>query len=238
MQKENKYKISGTETQILEITLEPGEIIRGEPDAVLYLDDEVSVSKGSGLGLFSGFKRMVSGDTFMITSFENTSERANRQIAFAAQGPGSILPFDLVSTGTDLVCLKGCCICSEPDVDFEQIRIQFSGIQNSRYVLQKLSGDGRVFLFGGGFVLKKELKEGEVLRIHLKNLLTMHATVSLDTDSTREEEDPSKQFITLTGPGSVYLQSSTQPVSDMKSQLPLSDPKLFKRPIGEPGSGN
>ncbi|NMC49187.1 MAG: AIM24 family protein, partial [Desulfovibrio sp.] len=66
------YRILGDDMQIVEITLDPGEGVRAETGAMLYIEGDIEMGTSSGGGLLSGLKRMVSGESFFITTFENT----------------------------------------------------------------------------------------------------------------------------------------------------------------------
>ena len=65
------YTIHGEEMQLVEIELDPGEGVRAEAGAMMYMSDGISMQTGTGGGLFSGFKRMLTGEGFFITSFLN-----------------------------------------------------------------------------------------------------------------------------------------------------------------------
>ncbi len=63
------YKIYGSEMQSVEIELDPGEGIRAETGAMLYMEDRIEMQTSTGGGLLKGFKRLITGESFFITSF-------------------------------------------------------------------------------------------------------------------------------------------------------------------------
>ena len=63
------YKILAAAMQTVEIELSPGEGIRAETGAMLYMEDGIGMQTNRGGGLFSGFKRMITGESFFITTF-------------------------------------------------------------------------------------------------------------------------------------------------------------------------
>jgi len=65
------YKIYGDHMQIVEVELDPGEGVRAEAGAMMYMDEGIEMQTSTGGGLFRGFKRMVTGESFFITTFLN-----------------------------------------------------------------------------------------------------------------------------------------------------------------------
>ncbi|MEE9324305.1 MAG: AIM24 family protein, partial [Dehalococcoidia bacterium] len=63
------YKIYGDDMQLVEVELDPGEGIRAEAGAMMYMSDGIQMQTSTGGGLFKGFKRMITGESFFITTF-------------------------------------------------------------------------------------------------------------------------------------------------------------------------
>ena len=55
--------------QVVEIELDAGEGVRAEAGAMLYMDGGIEMQTSTGGGLFKGFKRMLTGESFFITTF-------------------------------------------------------------------------------------------------------------------------------------------------------------------------
>ena len=70
------YKIIGDDIQAVEIELDGGEAVRAEAGAMLYMDQGIEMQTSTGGGLFKGFKRMVAGESFFITTFLNQANLA------------------------------------------------------------------------------------------------------------------------------------------------------------------
>ena len=68
------YKIYGDDMQIVEIELDPGEGVRAEAGAMMYMVDDIEMQTSTGGGLFKGFKRMITGESFFITTFLHNGE--------------------------------------------------------------------------------------------------------------------------------------------------------------------
>ena len=52
-------KIEGNESQIVTINLEPGQILRAESGAMMYMTDGVEMNTTTGGGMSAGFQRML-----------------------------------------------------------------------------------------------------------------------------------------------------------------------------------
>lgn len=52
-------KIEGNESQIVTINLEPGQILRAESGAMMYMTDGVEMNTTTGGGISAGFQRML-----------------------------------------------------------------------------------------------------------------------------------------------------------------------------------
>ncbi len=63
------YKIFGDDMQLVEIELDQDEGIRAEAGAMMYMEKDLEMQTSSGGGLFKGFKRMITGESFFITTF-------------------------------------------------------------------------------------------------------------------------------------------------------------------------
>ncbi|MBU0512599.1 MAG: AIM24 family protein, partial [Chloroflexi bacterium] len=84
------YKIFGDDLQLVEVELDPGEGVRAEVGTMTYMEDGIEMQTDTGGGLFAGFKRMVTGESFFITTFLNNARNKSR-VAFAAPYPGKIV---------------------------------------------------------------------------------------------------------------------------------------------------
>lgn len=208
------YKIYGNDLQVVEIELDPAEAVRAEAGAMLYMEDDIEMQTSSGGGVFSGLKRMFTGEGFFITSFRHSGSQGKAHVAFAAPYPGKIVPLDLSESGP-MLCQRDSFLCSASGIEIE---IAFSKKLSSGFfggegfVLQKLEGDGLAFVHAGGTILKKELRAGESLRIDTGSLVAMTESVNFDIRFVGGFKNAlfggEGVFLTeLSGPGTVYLQS-------------------------------
>ncbi len=109
------FKLYGTETQFIELELDPGESAVAEAGAMMYKTCDVQMetifgdgsNQSSGLlgSLFGAGKRMLTGESLFTTVFSQQGSGKGR-VAFAAPYPGTILPLNLRDFGGKLICQK------------------------------------------------------------------------------------------------------------------------------------
>jgi uncharacterized protein (TIGR00266 family) len=218
------YKIYGDDMQMVEIELDPGEGVRAEAGAMMFMEDGIVMQTGTGGGLFKGFKRMLTGESFFITTFLNNG-RNRARVAFAAPYPGKVIPLDLPKLGGSFMCQKDGFLCAAQgvDIDIAFTRKLGAGLFGGEgFILQRLSGDGMAFVHAGGTMIQKELGSGETLRVDTGCLVAFEPRVTYDIQFVGGFKNvlfggEGMFLATLTGPGLVYLQ--TLPFSRLADRI-------------------
>lgn len=208
------YKIYGDDCQAVEIELDPNEGVRAEVGAMLYMEEGIQMDTSTGGGMFSGFKRLVSGESFFITTFLNQSN-FKRKVLFSAPYPGRIMPIDLTKFGGEFFCQKDAYLCSANGIDVTVAFTKKFGaglFGGEGFILQKLIGDGLAFIHAGGTIIKRELAPMERLRVDTGCLVGFEKTINYDIQFVGGVKNAlfggeGLFLTTLTGPGTVYLQS-------------------------------
>ncbi len=215
------YKIFGDDMQAVEIELDPGEAVRAEVGAMLYMEDGIQMQtsmgqEGGSFGskLFAGLKRIVTGESFFITSYINTGQ-GKQHVAFAAPYPGKIVPLDLKALGGEFLCQKDGFLCAAKGVDIDVAFTKKIGtglFGGEGFILQRLKGDGLAFIHAGGTIIQRSLAAGESLRVDTGCLVAFAPTVDYDIQFVGGFKNAlfggeGLFFAKLTGPGLVYLQS-------------------------------
>jgi len=209
------YKIIGDDLQLVEVELDPGEGVRAEAGTMTYMEDGIEMQTGMEGGLFSGFKRIVTGESFFITTFLNTDQQRKRHVAFAAPYPGKIVAFDLDQFNGQVLCQRDSFLCAARGTEIEIAftkRLGAGFFGGEGFILQKLSGNGMVFVHAGGTVIEKDLAAGETLRVDTGCLVAFAMTVDYDIQFVGGFRNAlfggeGLFFAKMTGPGKVYLQS-------------------------------
>ncbi len=218
------YEIYGNDMQLVEIELDPNEGVRAEAGAMTYMEDDIEMQTNTGGGMFSGFKRMLTGEGFFITTFKNNGER-KRRVGFSAPYPGQIIPLDLSKYGDEFICQKDSFLCAANGIDIDVVftkRLGAGFFGGEGFMLQKLHGNGMAFINAGGSVIKKTLRAGESLRIDTGCIVGFESSVEYDIRFVGGFKNAlfgkEGMFLaTLTGPGDVYIQSL--PVSKLAERL-------------------
>ena len=112
------YKIFGDDMQLVEIELDQGEGVRAEAGAMMYMEKNIEMQTSSGGGLFKGFKRMITGESFFITTFLYNG-KGKGHVAFGAPYPGKIVPLDLATLGGKFLCQKDAFLCAAKGIEIK-----------------------------------------------------------------------------------------------------------------------
>ncbi|KAK3604838.1 hypothetical protein CHS0354_000500 [Potamilus streckersoni] len=209
------YMIVGSgDMQLVEIELDPNESVRAEVGTMLFMEQGIEMQTATDGGLFTGLKRMITGDSFFITSFLNKGNK-KQKVAFAAPYPGKIIPIDLHTMGGTFICQKDSFLCAAKGINIE---IEFTrkigtGLFGGEgFILQRLRGDGLAFVHSGGTVISKRLAPNEVLRIDTGCIVGFEQSVDYDIQFVGGFKNAlfggeGLFLATVRGPGVVYIQS-------------------------------
>jgi uncharacterized protein (AIM24 family) len=104
------------------------------------------------------------------------------------------------------------------------------------FILQRLTGDGWVFVHAGGMLEEKTLAPGELLRVDTGCLVGLVPSVTYDVElvggiKTALFGGEGLFFATLRGPGKVWLQSL--PFSRLASRIYAAAPQRGGRRVDE-----
>ncbi len=241
------YKIIGSEMQLVEVELDPQETVIAEAGAMNYMENGIAFETKLGDGsdadegvlgkLLSAGKRAIAQESVFMTHFTNLGE-GKSHVAFAAPYPGKIIPVDLSKFGGTIYCQKDAFLCAalgtKIDIAFNR-RLGVGFFGGEGFILERLIGDGMVFIHACGTVVKKEL-HGETLRVDTGCLVGFSEGINYDI----ERAGGLKSMIfggeglflaTLSGVGTVYLQSL--PFSRLANRIIESSPKLLGSQKGE-----
>ncbi len=217
------YEIFGDDMQFVEITLDPDEVVVAEAGAMMYMTRGIEMqtvfgdpSKQQGMlgKLLDAGRRMITGESLFLTTFGATGVQ-REQVAFAAPYPGKIIPVDVAEVGGEILCQKAAFLCAARGVQIGiafQKRIGAGLFGGEGFILQRIQGDGFAFLHAGGTIIRKELAPGERLRLDTGCLVAFQPSVSYDIQlaggiKTSLFGGEGLFLATLTGPGTVWLQS-------------------------------
>lgn len=208
------FQILGDDIQVVEVELDPQEAVRAEAGAMLYMEEGIEMQTGTGGGILKGLKRMITGESFFITTFTNNGT-GKRKVAFAAPYPGKIININPAQFGGKFLCQKDGFLCAAQGIEINVAftkRIGAGLFGGEGFILQELSGDGNTFIHAGGTIIKRQLASGETLRVDTGCLVAFETSINYDIKFIGGFKNSlfggeGLFYATVTGPGLVYLQS-------------------------------
>ncbi|HWL63940.1 MAG TPA: TIGR00266 family protein [Steroidobacteraceae bacterium] len=242
------YEIFGDDMQYVEVELDPGEAAIGEAGAMMMMQDGIEMDTVFGDGstqqgglfgkLLGAGKRLVTGESLFTTIFHNESA-GKRRVAFAAPYPGKIIPVHLAELGGTLICQKDSFLCAARGVSLGiafQRRLGVGLFGGEGFIMQRLDGDGLVFVHAGGTLMARDLAPGERLRVDTGCVVALQQSVDFDIQYVGKLKSALFSgeglfFATLTGPGRVWLQSL--PISRLANRIIAMAPAAGGRSRGE-----
>jgi len=247
---EIEYEIFGEEMQFVEITLDPSEACIAEAGSFMFMEPGIEMEtifgdgsggnkKGGVMGMLIGAgKRVLTGESLFMTVFGNKGAQ-RQKVAFASPYPGRIIPLELREHGGSILCQKDAFLCAAKGIGVGiafQKKLGAGFFGGEGFILQKLEGDGLAFVHAGGTIVRKELGAGEVLKLDTGCLVAFDTQVGYDIQmvpgiKTALFGGEGLFFATLTGPGTVWVQSL--PFSRLASRVYAAAPQTGGRRTGE-----
>src|SRR5882762_5713658 len=218
------YQIKGESIQIVEVELDPMETVIAEAGAMLFMEEgilfEAKMGDGSNpsQGLFdkllSAGSRVLTGESLFMTHFTNRGGR-KAKVGFSAPYPGTVIPVDLSqSPNNELIVQKDGFLCAafgtKLSITFNR-KLGSGLVGGEGFILQKLQGDGKVFVHAGGTVIERTLNN-ETLRVDTGCVVAFESQIDFDVETTGSLKSmvfggEGIFLATLRGTGKVWLQS-------------------------------
>ncbi|SHN31110.1 TIGR00266 family protein [Gracilibacillus kekensis] len=219
------YKLHGDDMQFVEVELDPQETVIAEAGGLMMMDDDITMetifgdgSSNQGGGfvgkLIGAGKRVITGESLFMTTFTNQGS-GKKHVSFASPYPGKIVPMDLSEMNGKIICQKDAFLAAAKGVSVGvefQRKIGAGFFGGEGFIMQKLEGDGLAFVHAGGTIHKRELQPGEKLRVDTGCLVAMTGDVDYNIEfvggvKTALFGGEGIFFATLSGPGTVWVQS-------------------------------
>ncbi len=240
------YEIVGDDMQFVRIELDPGEAVVAEAGSMMYIEDGIEMETifgdGSAQSAQGGFvgallgagRRLLVGESLFMTVFLNRSNQ-KRKAAFAAPYPGKIEALNLAELGGELIAQKDSFLCAAKGVTLGiafQRRFGVGLFGGEGFIMQRLQGDGWVFVNAGGAHEERTLAAGETLRIDTGCIVAYTPGIDFDIQmvggiKTALFGGEGLFLATLKGPGRVWLQSL--PFSRLASRIYAAAPQTGGR---------
>jgi uncharacterized protein (TIGR00266 family) len=240
------YKIIGHDVQLVEIELDPQEVVIAEAGAMLYMEDGIDFTTRMGDGsnpsaglfdkLLAAGSRVIAGESLFLTHFTNRSW-GKKHVAFSAPYPGTIIPIDLRQFGGTIIVQKDAFLCAafgtKLSITFNR-RLGAGFFGGEGFILQQVQGDGKAFVHAGGTVIERQLNN-EILRVDTGCIVGFETSVDYDIQQAGGLRSmffggEGLFLATLRGTGKVWLQS--MPIRKLIAQLSTGGPNARKESRG------
>lgn len=208
-------KIFGENLPAVSIKLDAGESIFTQSGGLSWMDNGIVMTTNMQGGLLKGLGRMVSGESLFMATY--TSNAPNQEIVIASTFPGSIAEIDI--SGVNIIAQKTAFLCAQPSITLSAYLNKSIGsglFGGEGFILQRLTGLGKVFLEIDGSCVERTLASGEKIKVDTGNVAAFEETVSYQAEMVKGFKNilfggEGLFLTTLTGPGKIWLQTMPMP---------------------------
>lgn len=207
-----RYEIEGGHLPVVICYPEVGQTLCCESGAMSWMSPNMKMDTNTGGGVKKVFGRLFSGESIFMNEY--TAEGGNGMIAFASSFPGSIIPY-CVTPGNSIIVQKRGFLAMEKGLELSlyfQKKLGKGFFGGEGFIMQKISGDGLVFLEIDGHCKEYELGAGQSIVIDTGYLAAMSESCTMEIQTVSGVKNMffggEGLFHTrITGPGKVYIQS-------------------------------
>ena len=217
-----EYEILGGSFPVVECTLKAGEAMITQSGSMAWMDSSITMETTSNGGLKKIVGRLFTNEHLFQNIY--TANKDDSKIAFGTCVPGSIMAVKL-EAGKSIVCQKSAFLASYGNVElstFFNKKIGVGIFGGEGFIMQKLTGDGIVFIEIDGSCEEFQLESGQQLVLSTGYLVSMDETCSIDVHTVKGLKNivlgGEGIFNTvITGPGKVIVQ--TMPLSKLANSI-------------------
>ena len=200
--------------QLVTLQIDPGEKIYAEAGSMVYQSGNINMEAKMRGGFLKGLGRKFAGETMFLTEF--TSAGGTGMVSFGGNAPGTIKPIELTS-GKDFLVQKDAFLVAEDNVDMSiafQKKLGAAFFGGEGFILEKLSGNGTVFIHACGDFVEFDLKPEQILKVDTGCVVGWEDTVTYDIQRVKGIKTmffggEGLFLTTLKGPGKLLIQSMT-----------------------------
>ena len=207
-----RYEIEGGNLPVVICYPEAGQTLCTESGAMSWMSPNMVMDTNTGGGIKKMLGRMFSGESLFMNEY--TAQGGAGMIAFAASFPGSIIPYQ-VTPGNGIIVQKRGFLAMEKGLELSvyfQKRLGKGLFGGEGFIMQKITGNGLVFLEIDGHCKEYQLAAGQSIVVDTGYLAAMSESCTMDIETVRGAKNiflgGEGLFHTrITGPGKVYIQS-------------------------------
>jgi len=206
------YVIEGGNLPVVICYPEAGQTLCTESGAMSWMSPNMKMDTNTGGGIKKMFGRMFSGESLFLNEY--TAQGGRGMIAFAASFPGSIIPYE-VTPGNGIIVQKRGFLAMEKGLELSvyfQKKLGKGLFGGEGFIMQRITGNGLVFLEIDGYCKEYNLRSGESIVVDTGYLAAMTESCTMDIQPVQGAKNiflgGEGLFHTrVTGPGKVCLQS-------------------------------
>ena len=214
------YSIEGGNLEILKVFVSPdttpfaeaGKMVytKGDVSFETHLPDNDGIVTGTLGKIIGAGKRLMAGESLFFTYYKGSGE-----VGFAGTVPGRIAPIGL-QEGT-IIAQRDAFMAALGNINVSvafQKRLSSIFFGGEGFVLEKISGTGVAFLQVAGDLLSFNLQPGESIRVETGAAVAWDKSVQFNIEIIKSLKSAifggeGLFFTTLTGPGTVIVQTIT-----------------------------
>lgn len=207
-----RYEIEGGTLPVVICYPEAGQTLCTERGGMSWMSPNMKMDTNSGGGFKKAIGRLFAGESIFLNEY--TAQGGPGMIAFASSFPGTIIPYQ-VTPGNGIVVQKRGFLAMEKGLDFSvffQHNVGSGFFGGEGFIMQKISGNGMVFLEIDGHCKEYELGVGQSIIVDTGYLAAMSESCTIEIQQVQGIKNVflggEGLFNTrIVGPGKVYIQS-------------------------------
>src|SRR3954453_12527377 len=168
-----EYKIVGDVMQALQIELQQGEELYAEAGAMLYINQGIDLQAKMQGGFMKGLMRkFLAGESLFMSCFRGVGPKATMALANPIAGKN----FPMKLPGNTILAERNAFLCAVGNVDLSIAFTKRFGaglFGGEGFILQKISGQGLVFLHSLHAMLDYILVQGLSLLVEIGFIVLM-----------------------------------------------------------------
>ena len=205
--------VQGHEAQMATVRLLPGQKVVAQPGAMVHMSEGIQTETTIGAMV----RRVAAGERLGMTAYTYESTKSDNvagTVAFAPDFPSKIFAINLDDYGGRIIAGRGAFVFGDARV---QLFAYFPGVGTGLFggeglAMQRLVGQGNVFLAADGVIIQRKLKAGERIRVSSGNIAAYEIGVKYELERIKGFKNiffggEGLFTSTLTGPGTVWLES-------------------------------
>ena len=222
-----KYEIEGGSLPMVVCYPEVGQTLCTESGSLAWMSPNMQMQTNAG-GIRKALGRLFSGESIFLNEY--TPVGGPGMITFASSFPERIIPLALTE-GNGIIVQKRGFLAMEKSLELSvylQKRLGKGFFGGEGFIMQKVTGNGMLFLEIDGYCKEYDLAAGEQIVVSTGHLAAMSESCTMDIRMVQGAKNiffggEGLFHTVITGPGKVYLQS--MPIIDIANEISLYLPK-------------